>query len=84
MYSSSSAVAAGVSLRVVAKCGARHPAMATMHVRGRKVEYTQQRYMNRLIRLKFSTIHVMASRVVYRLSVACVSHELHARNFLDE
>ena len=58
-------VAAGVSLRVVARCGAHHPAMATMHVRGRKTEYTQQRYINRLIRLKFSTIHVTASRVVY-------------------
>ena len=34
--------------------------------RGRKAEYTQQRYVNRLIRLKFSTVHVMASRVVYR------------------
>ena len=59
-------VAAGVSLRVVARCGARRPAMATMLVRGRKAEYTQQRYVNRLIRLKFSTVHVTASRMVYR------------------
>ena len=51
---------------MVARCGARRPAIATMHVRGRKAEYTQQRYVNRLIRLKFSTVHVMASRVVYR------------------
>ena len=34
--------------------------------RGRKAEYTQQRYLNRLIQLKFSTVHVTASRVVYR------------------
>ena len=44
VYSSSSAaqirtIAAGVSLRVVARCGARRPAMATMLVRGRKAEY---------------------------------------------
>ena len=60
-------VAAGVSLhaRVVARCGARCPAMATMHVRRRKAEYTQQRYVNWLIRLKFSTVHVTASRVAY-------------------
>ena len=49
-------VVVGVSLHVVARCGARRPAIATMHVRGRKAEYTQQRYMNRLIRLKFSTM----------------------------
>ena len=29
-------------------------------------EYMQQRYVNRLIRLKFSTVHVTASWVVYR------------------
>ena len=65
-------VAAAASLRVVARCGARRPAMApaTMQCteggRGKKAEYMQQRYVNRLIRLKFSTVHVTASRVVYR------------------
>ena len=65
-------VAAGVSLRVVARCGARRPAMATMLVRGRKAEYTQQRYVNRLILLKFSTVHVTASRMVYRFCLYLV------------
>ena len=54
-------VAAGVSLRVVARCGARRSAMATMHVRGRKAESTQQRYVNRLIRLR---VHVSRPNIL--------------------
>ena len=38
--------------------------------RGRKAEYTLQRYVNPLIRLKFSKVHVMASRVVYRFCLS--------------
>ena len=40
---------------------------ALMPSEGEKLhEYTQQRYVNRLIGVKFSAVHVMASRVVYR------------------
>ena len=49
--------------------------------RERKAEYTQQR----LVRLKFSTVHVNCeSSGVSLLSVACAGHELHARKVLDE
>ena len=57
-------VAAVVSLRVVARCGSNalpcygDNALSAAE-KGRLS--TQQRYVNRLIRLKFSTVHVMAS-----------------------
>ena len=56
-------VAAALSLRVVWRAP---PGYGTEGGRERKAEYTQQRYVNRLIRFKFSTVHVMASRAVYR------------------
>ena len=51
----------------------------------RKAEYTQQRYVNRLIRLKFLYGSCNGeSSGVSLLSVACVSHELHTGKILDE
>ena len=70
---------------MVARCGARRPAMATMHVRGRKI-----RVHTATVRESADPIEVLycscngESSGVSLLSVACASHELHARKILDE
>ena len=66
--------AAGVSQILACGCQVWRapPSYGDNAGRGRKAEYTLQRYMNRLIHLKFSTVHVMASRVVYRFCLQLV------------
>ena len=66
----------------------RRPAMATKCTeagRGRKAEYTQKWYVNRQISIQVfcGSCNGESSGLSFS-SVACVSHELHARKILDK
>ena len=73
-----------LSLRVVARCGARRLANALMPSEGGKLSTAA------MVRESADPIEVLygscngKSSGISLLSVACVSHELHARKILDE
>ena len=69
---------------MVARCGARRPAMATMRLREEsRVHAAKVRESADLIEVLYGSYNSDSSGLSL-LSVACVSHELHARKILDE
>ena len=61
------------------------PGYWTDAIRGRKAEYTQQQVRESAdpIEVLYGSCNVKSSGISL-LTVACVSHELHARKILDE